>query len=357
MSHANARAAWTVDRLTVDPDWIITLDGDARTHLAAMVRGADPDRDLLDYRRRDFDLGPAGPVIAAAMREVRDGTGFVVLRGLPREDLSEDEFQLLTWAIGLHTGVARPQGKASQFVSKVRDAGTAYRTGKGRGYSSNAELDFHTDSADVAMLTCYNVARTGGMSLVSSSVTAHAVLAKERPDLVEALHEPFYFSRQQEQAPGEPPFYPNPIYDTCDGFLFSKWNRNRLRSAQSIETVPKLTEQQNEAIDLLDAILRRPALMYSMYLQPGDMQILNNHVTLHSRTEFDDYEDPLQKRCLFRLWLTPPDCIALPESWRACFGAVAPGTVRGGIIGQAYDDARRRFEHDQAAELGMTATS
>jgi len=47
--------------------------------------------------------------------------------------------------------------------------------------------------------------------------------------------------------------------------------------------------------------------MYAMYLQPGDMQILNNHVTLHARTEFEDYDDPVRKRCLFRLWLAPPD--------------------------------------------------
>ncbi|HEX2940741.1 MAG TPA: TauD/TfdA family dioxygenase, partial [Rhodopila sp.] len=186
-----------------------------------------------------------------------------------------------------------------------------------------------------------------------SSVTAYDMLASERPDLADALHQPFYFSRQQEQAPDEGPFYPNPIYAVEDGRLFSKWNRNRLRTAQAIEGVPQLTVQQNQAVDLLDDILRRPSVMFTIYLQPGDMQILNNHVTLHSRTEFEDYEDPARRRCLFRLWLAPPDSVPLPEGWKPFYRSVEPGTVRGGITGQAYDETRLAFERRAAADLGM----
>ena len=354
MRHANRSAAWTVDDLRTDPGWIFELDDRGRRDLTQAVRqAADPDKTLFDYRRDDFDLRSAGPTIAAALGQVRDGTGFAILRGMPRDGLTAGEFELLTWAIGLHTGVARPQGKASPFMTAVRDAGTVYRTGKGRGYSSNADLDFHTDSADIVLLTCYNVAKSGGMSMVSSSVTAHEVMQAERPDLAELLHEPFYFSRQQEQAPDEALFYPNPVYDQRNGLLFSKWNRNRLRSAQAIEGVPALSPAQFDALDLLDDVLRRPTVMHTMYLRPGDMQILNNHVTLHSRTEFEDHEDPALKRCLFRLWLAPPDGVALPESWRPAYRAVEAGVVRGGIFGQAYDDARRAFEVRQAADLGM----
>ncbi|WP_428491993.1 TauD/TfdA family dioxygenase [Rhodopila sp.] len=356
MQHANRRAAWTVDDLQADPCWVFELDDHARRDLTEAVRkAAEPAKTLLDYRRDDFDLGSAWPVVAASLREVRDGTGFAILRGMPRDGLTAEQFELLTWAIGLHAGVARPQGKASPFMTAVRDAGTVYRTGKGRGYSSNADLDFHTDSADIVLLTCYNVAKSGGMSMVSSSVTAHQVMLAERPDLAEQLHQPLCFSRQQEQAADEAAFYPNPIYDWRNGLLFSKWNRNRLRSAQAIEGVPALTTQQHQALDLLDEILRRPAVMHSMYLRPGDMQILNNHVTLHSRTEFEDHDDPVLRRCLFRLWLAPPDGVALPESWRPAYRSVEAGSVRGGIVGQEYDETRRAFEKRQAADLGMQA--
>jgi hypothetical protein len=352
---AGMRAAWTAAEVRADTGWATTLDDRAARALIETVRRArDPAKALLDYRRGDFDLGAAGPAIAAAFAEAQDGRGMALLRGLPRDGVDEAEFELMTWAIGLHAGVARPQGKSSQYLSAVRDAGTVYRSAGGRGYSSNAELDFHTDGADVAVLTCFNAARAGGMSMVSSSVTAHDVLVAERPELAEVLHAPFHFSRQAEQAPDEAPSYPNPIYDEADGRLFSKWNRNRMTSAQRIAGVPALTGVQCEAVDALDGILRRDDVMYAMHLRPGDMQIINNHVTLHSRTEFEDFEESARKRLLFRLWLAPPASPRLPESWRPVYRSVAAGSVRGGIIGQEHDDHCRAFEARQAAEMGMS---
>ncbi len=144
----------------------------------------------------------------------------------------------MTWAIGLHFGVARPQGKSSQYLAAVRDVGVDYRSAGGRGYSSNAELDFHIDGVDVVVLTCFNQARSGGMSLVASSITAHNVVVQERPDVAEVLYEPFHFSRQAEEAPDEPPTYTSPVFDVVDGAFFGKWNRNRILSAQRIAGIP-----------------------------------------------------------------------------------------------------------------------
>jgi hypothetical protein len=347
-------AAWTAADLKEDQSWIFVLDDRARRDLTQAVRKArDPDKTLFDYRRADFDLASAVPVIAAAFAETRRGRGTALVRGLPRENMSEDEFKLLTWAIGLHSGVARPQGKSSQYISGVRDEGTEYRTGKGRGYSSNAELDFHTDSADVVALTCYNKAASGGMSIVTSSPQAYRVMSEEYPDLVDFLREPIHFSRQQEQAPDEAPSYPNPVFDELDGRLYSKWNRNRMESAQKIEGVPRIPARHREALEQFDLLVRRPDLAYTMWLEPGDMQLVNSHETVHSRTDFVDHEDPALKRLLWRLWLAPPDGERLPESWRPAYGAVEPRTVRGGIRGQAYDERCRAFEAQQAADVGM----
>jgi hypothetical protein len=90
-----------------------------------------------------------------------------------------------------------------------------------------------------------------------------------------------------------------------------------------------------------------------MWLAPGDLQIINSHVTLHSRTDFTDHDDPARKRLLFRLWLAPPDGERLPESWRVLYKSVEPGTVRGGIIGQHHDERCKAFEQRQAHALGM----
>jgi hypothetical protein len=125
--------------------------------------------------------------------------------------------------------------------------------------------------------------------------------------------------------------------------------------AQRIEGVPQLSATRWAALKAFDEVLRRPDLMYQMWLQPGDIQLLNSHVTLHSRTEFEDHDDPTRKRTLFRLWLAPPDSPRLPDSWAPAYRSVAPGTIRGGIIGQAMDPARYAYEARSAADLGMTA--
>jgi Taurine catabolism dioxygenase TauD, TfdA family len=239
----------------------------------------------------------------------------------------------------------------------VRNVGVDYRSSSGRGYSSNAELDFHIDGVDIVALSCFNKAVSGGMSMVSSSLRAHNIALQERPDLAEVLYQPFYFSRQAEEAPDEAAFYTNPVFDFHDGKFFGKWNRNRILSAQSLEGVPKLSAAQVDAMTFMDEILRRPDVMFTMYLEPGDIQILSSFNTLHSRTEFVDHEDPKQKRLLYRLWLTPPDAPALPQSWKPLFRSVSERTVRGGIIGHNYNDACRDFDRRQAAEHAMLLES
>lgn len=354
--HQGERMAWTADSLAADrAGWTFTLDDRARRDLVAAARGLrDTDRPLFGWTREEFELGHALPVLHAAFAEALRGSGVALLRGLPREALTEEQFRLLVWGIGLHLGVARPQGKASQYLSAVRNEGTDYRSSTGRGYSSNASLDFHVDGCDVVALACWNVARAGGESMFTSSIAAHNAMVRERPDLVELLYEPFCYSRQGEQAPDEAPFLRCPIYGEAEGVLFGRWNRNRVASAQKLDGVPKLTARQAEALDVLDALVRRADLMASMWLAPGDLQLMNNHVVLHSRTEFEDFEEPERKRLLWRLWLAPPGSRRLPAPWAEPFKSVEPGTVRGGIRGWHWDEACRAWERRQAAALGMT---
>ena len=348
------RSAWRVDDLKADRSWEFQLNDTHRSNMVEAVSKAfDPDRSFFDYKREEFDFGPALDVISGAIREAYHGRGVAWLHGLPRDGLSEQEFAVMNWGIGLHFGVARPQGKASHYMSAVRNVGTDYRASNGRGYSSNSKLDFHADGTDIVSLSCFNKAKSGGQSMMSSSVAAYQVLCDERPDLAEVAEQDFFFRRQKEETPDEQAFYGQPLYDMCDGRLFGKWNRNRVRSAQDIPGVPRLTTEQYELMDMLDDILSRPELMYTIYLEPGDVQFLNNHVMLHSRTDYVDHDAPEERRLLQRLWLAPPDSIPLPQSWGEFFRSVTPGTVRGGIRGHHHDETCLAFEARQAAELGM----
>jgi len=349
-----APSAWEIEDLKSTDDWCFEIDESDGILLRDSIKSLfEQDRDLFSYSPNEFNFGSSWEHIEKAVAEAHHGKGISIVRGLPREDLSQDEFRLLSWAIGLKAGVARPQGLASQYISAVQDTGTDYRAANGRGYSSNAELDFHVDVADLTILTCYNKAKSGGQSMISSGVTAHNYLTKERPDLAEIAYQHFYFSRQEEQAPDEKPVYSLPLFEVESGNLFCNWNRNRVQSAQNIEGVPELSKLQKETMDFLDEILTRPELMYTMYLEPGDMQIINNYRMFHSRTGYLDYENDLKKRCLYRLWLSPPDSIKLPESWKDFYRSVEPSMVRGGIIGQSYDETCIDFDKTHSKFLNM----
>jgi hypothetical protein len=354
---AAATAAWTVREVERDRRWIHRLpDRESTALLDAMRAVGDPDsRPLLDWTRADFALDAALPTLASAFREVREGLGMALVKNLPRAGVTPAEFRLMTWAIGLHFGVARPQNRASDYITEVRDAGHAYRGPAGRGYNSKAELDFHGDSADVVLLTCYNQAPVGGMSMCASAATAFAIVQAERPDYAEALTTDYPFSRNGEEAEDEAPWYAVPICTPHEGRVFCKWNRNRIENAQKLDGVPRLTGTQRAAMEYFDAVLRRPDNMFCMYLEAGDLQILCNQSMLHSRTSFEDHPEDEKKRTLYRLWLAPPHARRLPESWAVFYGTAESDTVRGGMKGHHHDDVRRRFDARQAKAMGMKA--
>lgn len=348
-------AAWHSADLARDTRWMTHFDDAERADLLRVLRaGHRPGQPLLGYRRSDFPFGPAALAkIRRAVDEAQHGLGVALLKGFPREGVTPDEFELLTWAVGLHVGVARPQDKMTRYINRVQDAGTVYRSPTGRGYSSNAELDFHVDGADIVLLSCFNQAPVGGDSMCASSTAAWRQLVAERFDLAEVLREPLPFSRQGEQAQGLAAFRLMPVYGEMDGEVFCMWVRNRVEQGEKLPGAPRITAKQREAMDLLDEIVRRPAFMYSMRLEPGDLQILSNFTALHSRTQFQDDSELEKKRLLFRLWLATPDSPRLPAGWNGFYESTEPGVVRGGAYGQNYDDACRRFDAEQAEAMGM----
>jgi hypothetical protein len=90
-----------------------------------------------------------------------------------------------------------------------------------------------------------------------------------------------------------------------------------------------------------------------MELEVGDIQFLNNYVTLHSRTPFEDFDEPDRKRHLLRLWLSIPGSQPLPAQWEEYYGDVRSGAVRGGVRGSAITTAFLQYEERQAQAMGM----
>ena len=54
---------------------------------------------------------------------------------------------------------------------------------------------------------------------------------------------------------------------------------------------------------------------FEVAFEPGDIQFLNNYVTLHARTGYDDYPEPHRRRHLLRLWLKVAGARTLPPAY------------------------------------------
>ncbi len=56
-----------------------------------------------------------------------------------------------------------------------------------------------------------------------------------------------------------------------------------------------------------DEFLGDPANRLDLWLEPGQIQILNNRVIVHGRTPYEDHDEPERRRHLVRLWLRAGD--------------------------------------------------
>ena len=337
-------AAWHARDLATSTDWVRWLTPAALDELDAALRATQARR--LSWReitRDDFPL----PALSRTLAEVRDalehGPGLVLLRGLPVDRYREDELRQLFWGLGTHLGTARYQNAHGELLGEVRDEVRLYGqvrqpalpqeagvspTSRARARSSGP-LRFHTDRIDVVALLCVRPARAGGLSKVVSSVAVHNAILARRPDLHALLCQNYHRSREGEEAGGERRVYALPVFAVRDGYFTSQYSRTFVEAAQRLPGVPRLTAAQTEALDLLAEVAEE--LCHAMALEPGDIQLLNNHVIYHARTTYEDDPSPGRDRLLLRLWLSVPNSRPLPAGFEVLWGSIAPGAVRGGI--------------------------
>ena len=337
-------SAWHGRDLARSTDWIRPISAAAVAELDAALASVKA-RGLAwaDIRREDFPLSGFGAELAAVAHELEHGPGLVLLRGLPVARYTEDELRQLYWGIGAHLGTPRYQNAHGELIGEVRDELRVYgavnqpdveqKTGapvtsryKAR---SSGPLRFHTDRADVVGLLCVRQARSGGVSKIVSSVAINNAILERRPDLHALLHQDYYRTREGEERGGDRRWYALPVFGVRDGRLTSQYSRTFVEAAQRIPEIPRMTAAQDEALDLLAEMAEE--LCFEMELRPGDIQLLNNHVTYHARTAFEDDEAAGRDRLLYRLWLSMPNSRALPPGFEVLWGSIEPGALRGGI--------------------------
>ena len=238
--------------------------------------------------------------VAAALA---DGPGLFLLRGVPTRGHDRDVLATLFTAMGRALGRPAPQNLDGELLTDIRDTGADPADPDVRLYRTRAEQDFHTDGADVIGLLALQAARQGGISRVVSSVRVYHELARQRPDLAELLHAPWFFHLPGGRARGLPEALPRPIVRRVGAKLETFYIGWYLRNAQGLAGVPPLSAAQHEALALYEALANDLRLFVDMDLVPGDVQWLRNCFVLHKRTGYEDWPEPERRRHLLRLWL------------------------------------------------------
>src|SRR5690348_16350102 len=293
--------------------------------------------------RKDFPLSGLDGLLADIADELENGVGIMKLRGFPVARYSEDDLKKIYFGIGTHLGTPVFQNRSGELMRAIRDEGahvgrtygqTKDQTG-GTFLSSyartltNGGLRFHTDRTDVVGLLCVRQARKGGVSTLASTPAIHNAILARRPDLLEVLFQDFWRSRFGEEGTTKETAYPLPIFGLRDGRLTSHYSLTFIEAAQMAPGVPKLTDRQKEAIDVLMQTAQE--LCFEMTLEPGDLQLINSHVTYHGRTPFEDDVASGHDRLLLRLWLSMPNSRPLPKGHEILWRNIEAGQLRGGI--------------------------
>ncbi|MCH9671093.1 MAG: TauD/TfdA family dioxygenase [Gammaproteobacteria bacterium] len=302
----DSHAAWTADELAADTSWTYRFSPADIAELEAAVRGVQS-RDLgpSGFAQRDFPLPNLASQIDRIMQQVETGRGVGLFRGIPTERYDEATLTALYWGLGTYFGDAISQNSRGETVAEVIDKGNDHGDMNVRGYKTRAELSPHVDSCALTTLLCVHPAKSGGDSLVTSSMSLYNRILTDFPEYLDVYYRGFYHDLRGEGPTGkidEVTHYEIPVFSYFEDTLSCAFNSRIMRSARE-KVGPPLTAHENDAIDLIISLAQDPTLQYRMRLESGDVQLVNNYCVMHARDIYTDFDDAPRKRRLLRLWL------------------------------------------------------
>jgi hypothetical protein len=320
-------AAWKGSELVRD-SWVVHLTADEVTDIdRALAHARSTVSDWKRMTRDDFPLGRMAKRFVELDHELREGRGVLVIRGVEIRRYSASDIFLLWMGLSSWLGVVVPQNKQGELIGAVTDGGVVTADAHGRmvpagasapgddqnpnfrQYKSRADLRFHNDSADLVGLLCVQSAKSGGMSTVTSSMAVYNALLAEAPEALDHLYEGFHYDVRGEGPSrnlNEVTRHKVPVFSYFEGRLSCRYNPKPIETAQ-LKMGEPLSPERLAAVRLMERLAGRQDLRLDMWLEPGDMQILNNLVMLHSRTEFQDWPEPERRRLLLRSWINLRD--------------------------------------------------
>ncbi|MGW6379264.1 TauD/TfdA family dioxygenase [Rhodococcus sp. NPDC055112] len=302
-------AVWDTSDFPDSSTWTVVLTGAERSEIVEAARSdaADDSRLFPTLRSRCGQWA----------HTLNSGCGFVLLRGFPLDELSTDEIERAYLALGAMLGDPVSQDRDGSVLTHIRDERIERTDPTVRLYRTRERQDFHTDGSDLVALLCLAKAATGGESWIASSAAIYNEVLRRRPDLLEVLYSPMPWDRNGEEAAGDPPYFELAPLNDIGGvprLFYISWY---IRDSQRHPQAPRLTAEQHEALELIEAIANEPRFHVEMVFEPGDVQILNNGRILHARNAYQDHPDLARRRHLLRLWLSAASDHSVAEPLRS----------------------------------------
>lgn len=309
-------AAWRGSDLSNSEEWTRVVSPAEVAELDACLNAHDPHTVTVTQLTRDaFPLSGWRETVHCILECMETGRGFLRLRGLPVARWGEDRTRLALWAIGTHLGWAESQDGAGSLMHDVRDTGRAFGADDNiRYFQTRQAIDLHNDGADIFALACLRQGNSGGTSRIVSAVEVFNEVARRRPDLAAVLQQDFHVDARGQRTDGAR-CQVIPIYAFAEGQITILLKLAYIDSAQRFDEVPRLSEQQQQALELLAQVMDEHGMALEFDLAPGDVLFASNHVTLHGRSAFTDPSAGDAGRHMLRLWLTIPNGRPLPPHY------------------------------------------
>lgn len=259
----------------------------------------------LEFTRESFPLPTLGPTLRDVLHELENGRGFALLRGMPVDRYDEPSLYRLYWGIAVHLGDMISQNAKGDLIGRVEDIGVDINAVNARGYTTNAELHPHNDSSDIVGLLCVRQAKEGGQSTIASAMAIYNAIRESHPEWLDLLYRGFHYDIRGEGVTGQSNEVTRnrvPVFSYFDGRLSCRFNKRAIETAAEKIGEP-LTAEERAAVDEIARLTLDPAMRLDFEMRPGDLQLLNNHMILHARSNFTDWPERDRRRLLLRLWV------------------------------------------------------
>jgi alpha-ketoglutarate-dependent taurine dioxygenase len=297
--------AWTRRSLSWS-DVVIPVPGACVAEIDAVVNGSAARAEALTSLALEaLPLDACRRFMAEVRATLLHGVGHVILDRIPVERYALDGHRVVAWLLATLLGQVVSQTWTGTYLYDVKDSGKALGYGVRRSVT-NLGQPFHTDGPWLWMppafvgLLCVQPGEEGGLSRVTSLLTAHNELRARHPDVLPRLYREFSWDRQAEHGPDDPRASSHPVYAYDGETLRARYYEDYVVKGHALAGTP-LDDAGVEALAALREVVDGPEHWVEFRLERGQFQFVNNRQVAHLRTAFRD--DPRHGRHMIRVWV------------------------------------------------------